>query len=292
VARKKLNLSINPLFRGPSLIERNQSGSPYREVAIGDIDVDPDQPRRSFNEEALKELATSISEFGIINPILVKLTEGGTYRIIAGERRFRASKLAGLETVPVVVDSGNSEVGDALLAKQLVENLQREDLSSMERATAIGLLRDAYSLSVRDIGAKLGISKSLVQRSLDILKLPVDLQRALEEGLPESKVLLLAQISSPKQREKLLKRLGQISRMELEGEIGQITGKTKKSKKVSHRGTVGKLSVEDKRIAEEIQQKLGIKVNLSRNPTKAEQGKISLEFYSDDDLNEIYRRLT
>lgn len=292
MARKKLNLSINPLFRGPSLIERNQSGSPYREVAIGDIDVDPDQPRRSFNEEALKELATSISEFGIINPILVKLTEGGTYRIIAGERRFRASKIAGLETVPVVVDSGDSEVGDALLAKQLVENLQREDLSSMERATAIGLLRDAYSLSVRDIGSKLGISKSLVQRSLDILKLPADLQKALEEGFPESKVLLLSQISSPKQREKLLKKLGQISRMELEGEIGEITGKTKKSKKLSHRGTVGKLSVEDKRIAEEIQQKLGIKVNLSRNPTKAEQGKISLEFYSDDDLNEIYRRLT
>jgi ParB family chromosome partitioning protein len=292
VARKKLNLSINPLFRGPSLLERNQSGSPYREVAIGDIDVDPDQPRRSFNEEALKELAASISEFGIINPILVKLTDGGTYRIVAGERRFRASKIAGLETVPVVIDSEENESGNALLGKQLVENLQREDLSSMERAIAIGQLRDSYSLSVRDIGTKLGISKSLVQRSLDILKLPADLQKALEDGFSESKVLLLSQISSAKQREKLLKKIGQISRMELEGEIGDLTGNAKKSKKVSHRGTAGKLSVEDKRIAEEIQQQLGIKVNLSRNPTKAEQGKISLEFYSTEDLHEIYRRLT
>ena len=296
MARKNLKFDLNPLLTGPSLEARTKSGSPYRLLPLSEIDVDPEQPRRSFDPESMSELAASIKEYGVLAPILVRVTAGGTYRVIAGERRLRASKLLSLDTIPAIIDTDENE-DKSTLAKQLVENLQRADLSPFERAQALGQLRDRHSWSLREIARRLGMSKSLVQRSLELLELPEDLQTALLAGASESKVLLLRRIESRELRRKLLTELQEYSRAGLERRIQQLNAE-EDGKELSHGGTAKRgtkhkkaLSADDKRVVEEIQRALGTKVLLLRAKNKAGQGKLLLEFYSEEDLSEMHRRL-
>ena len=297
MARKTLKFEMNPLLGGPTLEARTRSGSPYRLLPLAEIDVDPDQPRRNFDTEALAELAASIKEHGVICPILVKVTAGGTYRVVAGERRLRASRLIGLETIPAIIDSEDADENNTL-AKQLVENLQREDLSAIERALAVGQLRDRYGWSVREIAKKLGASKSLVQRSLDVLGLPEDLREALQLGASESKVLMLQQIEDRETRKALLERIEELSRNELELEIQRALSPDSDAP-VSHRGTEPAkgvsakraVSLEDRRIIDDIQRSLGTKVAIIRSAKKDGVGRLVLDFYAAEDLEELYRRL-
>jgi ParB family chromosome partitioning protein len=282
----------NPLLGGPSLAERARSGSPYREIPIHEIDVDPDQPRRVFEKEQLDELASSIREYGVLSPILVRSLDGGTFRLIAGERRLRAAKLAGLSTVPAVVDQTDDD--QSILPKQLVENLQRADLTPMERALAFGHLRDKFGWGVREIARQLGVSKTLVQRSLEILSLPDDLQAALIAGAAESKILLLGQLEDRELRKELLEQIDTLTREDLEA---VLAGRSRsEEEEVSHGGTLGRkkrdrLTAEDRRILEELQSSLGTKVQLARKANSS-GGKLTIEFYSTEDLNDIYQRLT
>ncbi|MCB0345015.1 MAG: ParB/RepB/Spo0J family partition protein, partial [Bdellovibrionales bacterium] len=219
MARKKVKFDINPLLSGPSLASRATGGNPYRELSLSEIDLDPDQPRRVFNEESIEELSQSIKEYGVLSPLIVQMTDGGTYKLVAGERRYRAAKKAGLKVVPALVAARDSE--DSTLAKQLTENLQREDLSPMERALAIGQLKESYTWSIRDIAKRLGISKAMVQRSLEILSLPDDLQAALIAGASESKILILGSVADREFRKQLIKKLSQLTRAQLEAEIAK-----------------------------------------------------------------------
>lgn len=298
MARKNLRFEINPLLAGPSLEARTKAGSPYRVIPLSEVDVDPDQPRRAFDAEALAELAASIKEYGVLNPILVRVTAGGTYRVIAGERRLRACRLLGLDTIPAIIDVEDNEE-KSTLAKQLVENIQRQDLSPFERASAVGQLKDRYDWSIREIAKKLGASKSMVQRSLDLLELPEDLQVALLAGAAESKILLLAKVEDRELRKELIQKLDDYSRNALEVKIKELLGE-EDSEGVSHSGTVAKtrigptnkkLSPEDKRLVDEIQRALGTKIQLLRNSSKKGQGKLVLEFYSSADLEEMHKRL-
>ena len=194
MSKRSFSVVNNPLMAGPALDERSKGGIPYREIPLSAIEADPHQPRQNFDEDKLGELAESIKLYGVLSPILVRSGQlPGRYTLISGERRFRAAHLAGLSSIPAIVNQSD-DVEGRNLAIQLVENLQRDDLSAIERAHAIGALRDAHSLSVREIAEKLSISKSAVQRSLDILQLPHDLLHALKAGASESKVLLLAKI--------------------------------------------------------------------------------------------------
>lgn len=289
MARKPLPLDANPLLGGPTLQERGRSGVPYRELNVSDIDVDPDQPRREFDDEALHQLAESIRIHGLLNPILVRKTDVGTYRIVAGERRFRAIQLCGLNVVPAVVDQGEDSL-DKILAKQLVENLQREDLTPLEKASSIGQLADKFDLSVRQIATDLGLSKSAVQRSLEVRNLPDDVKESLRLGLSESKALMIGKVSSAQERERLLKVADGLSRQELEQLISEGSQKTKK---VSHGGTEApvRLTAEDRRICDEVAKSLGVKATMSRSKSKPERGKFLVEFYSSEDLKELHRRL-
>ncbi len=294
MVRKQVKLEMNPLLGGPSLHERATTGNPYRDLNISDIDVDPDQPRRVFDQDGLRELADSIKEFGVITPILVSALDGGTYRLIAGERRLRASIIAGMRTIPAIVDKSEAD-GTSILPKQLVENLQRQDLSSLERSIAIGQLKERYSWSIREIAAKLGVSKSLVQRSIEILELPDDLQAALAAGQSESKVLLLASVADREMRRELLAQLEALSREQLQQELQKALGEG--SGGVSHRGTVRpprvarSLSPDDERLVEEMSRALGVKVRILRSGSRKKTGKVVLEFYGDQDLQEIFRKV-
>lgn len=283
MSKRKLVLANNPLLSGPALNERDRTGIPYRVLAVASIDPDPKQPRTSFDEARLGELANSIKMYGVLSPILVRPSRvSGRYTLISGERRLRAAQSIGLSSIPAIVDQSEEGTEDRTLSIQLVENLQRADLTPLERAHAIGALRDSYQLSVRDIAEKLGVSKSMVQRSLEILELPDDLLHALQNGAAESKVLLLSRIEDESIRASYLNDLDSLTRSALEKNIKQER---------ASEGEVGELSPEDRRIADEIQRALGVKVRMSRQTKDSQGGRLSIDFYSESDLQEIFRRL-
>jgi ParB family transcriptional regulator, chromosome partitioning protein len=299
--KRKLLLANNPLLSGPNLEERarpifgapkaapQDPVSPYKEILIADIIKDPSQPRKEFDKEKLNELALSISEYGVMSPLLVREDEDGKYILIAGERRLRASTLAGLAIVPVVVEGVDRNEAD-ILAMQLVENLQREGLTSVERAQAIIALRDAFGVSVREIAKKLGVSKSMVQRSVDILSLPADLIAALEKGASESKVLILSRVDDPEIRASLLEDLDFLSRGDLEREIGKKAKRNVQVKDQNRTRLKPEESSEDIRVAEEIQRALGLKVVVQRFKGD-ESGRLLIDFYNHEDLQEVFKRL-
>lgn len=288
MSKRSFSFANNPLMAGPALDERARGGIPYREIPLSAIEADPHQPRQNFDEEKLNELAESIKLYGVLSPILVRSGQlPGRYTLISGERRFRAAHLAGLSSIPAIVNQ-TEDVEGRNLAIQLVENLQRDDLSPIERAHAIGALRDAHNLSVREIADKLSISKSAVQRSLDILQLPHDLLNALKAGAAESKVLLLAKIEDESIRATYLKDLDVLTRAQLEESLGS---RKTENDDVTGTTTARALTAEDQRIADEIQRALGMKVKLNRPNSGAENGRLTIEFYTDGDLQIVFRKL-
>jgi ParB family chromosome partitioning protein len=190
-----------------------------------------------------------------------------------------------LATIPAIVNQSEDESGRTL-AMQLVENLQRADLAPLERAHAIGALKDAHNLSIREIAEKLSISKSAVQRSLEILQLPDDLLNALREGASESKVLLLAKIEDEAIRASYLKDLDVLTRSQLEKDLERSKDDREPSNNDSKT-----ISAEDLRISDEIQRSLGMKVRLARSGANSEGGRLSIEFYGEGDLQILFRKL-
>ena len=283
---KKLTFGNNPLFSGPSLVDRTTSNIPYKELSLSAIERDTNQPRVQFDDSRLQELADSIKQYGVLSPILVKPGKfPGKYQLISGERRFRASKLAGLATIPAIVDADEDTSGQRTLTIQLVENLQRQDLSPLERAHAIEALKATHDLSVRRVGELLGISKSAVQRSLDLLSLPDDLLNALRQGASESKVLLLSKVEGARERAELLKDIDNLTRSELEVAVSAKVDAPKAQRTPSKK----EIRPEDQRLADELRRALGLKVAVSRNSD--DTGKVVVEFYSEQDLQLVFRKL-
>lgn len=288
---KKLVLQNNPLLSGPAYGDRERSGVPYREIALDAIDRDLNQPRVNFDDEKLEQLSSSIQKYGVLSPILV--TPGsmpGRYLLIAGERRLRASRMAGLSTIPAILDKENSDEDGRTLAMQLVENIQRADLTPLERAHAISALKEANELSIREVADRLGISKSMVQRSLELLDLPDDLLNALRNGASESKVLLIAKVEDERERSLYLKNIDVLTRSEISGQIKESSEKEGRVATRSPGKKKAELDPEDARIADEIQRSLGMRVTMTRSGS-SERGKLQIEFYSDDDLQELFRKL-
>lgn len=151
--------------------------SSISEIAISKIKANPNQPRREFDPEALQELADSIKEIGIIQPITLRQMEDGTYQIIAGERRFRASQLAGLTALPAYIRTADDE---NVMEMALIENIQREDLNAMEIALAYQHLLDEYDLTQERLSERVGKKRTTIANYLRLLKLPAQIQMALK----------------------------------------------------------------------------------------------------------------
>ncbi len=157
-------------------------GSELKSIKITDIIRDEDQPRREFSKEAIEALAASIKEHGVLQPIVVT-KEDGKYKIVAGERRWRASKIAGLKEIPAIVRTLDSQ---NRIEIAIIENAQREDLNAIELATAYAKLKTQFNLSTEDIAAKVGKSESSVQNTMRLLSLPDDVKRTMvKEKLTE-----------------------------------------------------------------------------------------------------------
>ena len=157
---------------------KTEGSSSINEIPIHLIKANPNQPRREFDPEALQELADSIKEIGIIQPITLRKMDDGTYQIIAGERRFRASQLAGLTAVPAYIRTADDE---NVMEMALVENIQREDLNAMEIALAYQHLLEEYDLTQERLSERVGKKRTTVANYLRLLKLPAQIQMALKE---------------------------------------------------------------------------------------------------------------
>ena len=157
---------------------KTEGSSSISEIAISHIKANPNQPRREFDPDALQELADSIKEIGIIQPITLRKMDDGTYQIIAGERRFRASQLAGLTAVPAYIRTADDE---NVMEMALVENIQREDLNAMEIALAYQHLLEEYDLTQERLSERVGKKRTTVANYLRLLKLPAQIQMALKE---------------------------------------------------------------------------------------------------------------
>lgn len=176
-----------------------------RQILLTDLEANPDQPRKHFDEQSLKELSSSIKIHGIIQPLVVTPKGDGKYRIIAGERRFRASVIAGLKKVPAIIRN-HKELEELEIA--LVENVQRVDLSPLETAVSIVKLRDQFSLTPKQIASKLGKAETTVSNIIRLLHLPKEAIEALQKNIISEghARAILSLKSSPKAQEELLEK--------------------------------------------------------------------------------------
>lgn len=173
-----LGRGLGALIDGADTYFAKEVGSSINEIDISKIVANPFQPRTKFDEEALNELAASIKEFGIIQPITLRKIDGDQYQIIAGERRFRASKIAGLNTIPAYVRTADDE---GMLEMALVENIQREDLDAIEIALSYQRLIEECKLTQENLSDRVGKKRSTVTNYLRLLKLPARIQKGIVE---------------------------------------------------------------------------------------------------------------
>lgn len=246
---------------------------------INDIEPNRNQPRKDFNEEALSSLAESISQHGLIQPIIVRPTIGGGYTIIAGERRWRASRLAGLTEIPVVVKDSDEQT---LMEMALVENLQREDLNVVEEALGYKALIDEFGMTQEEVATKMAKSRSAVTNILRLLNLREKELTALRNSLiTAGHARALLPVEDMALRDKMFE-------LALEGANVRTLEKMAKATEPKQKKTHVKptfYSEVELSLKNEMRRKVSVK------PTGKGKGTITIEFFSDEELSEFAERL-
>lgn len=252
-------------------------------ININDIEPNREQPRKDFDETALSELADSIVQHGLIQPIVVKPTIDGTYSIIAGERRWRASRMAGLSEVPVIIKDADEQT---LMELALIENLQREDLNAVEEALGYRSLIEGYGLTQDEVAKKMGKSRSAVTNALRLLNLNEAELEALRRGtISAGHARALLSCEDEEVRGKMLLAAAEgASVRELE-KMAAASKKTKSDKK-TEKATKSTFYSE---VELSLKNELHRKVNIASKGNG--KGTITIEFFSDDELSDFARRL-
>ena len=279
----------NALGRGlDSLISMDDvqpsGSSAINEIAIDLIKPNPDQPRINFDEEALEELATSIRELGIIQPLTLRSAEAGTYMIISGERRYRAAKLAGLDTVPAYVRTANDS---ELTEMALSENIQREDLNAIEIALTFRKLIDQYNLTQERLSERIGKKRATIANFLRLLKLPAEVQLGLrDKAVDMGHARALLSVDKPTMQLKLsneiLKKGLSVRQVEQRAKEMNEEGSTEPkapAKKVNN--------ADYDVLKQHLSKSFGVAVSFACN--KDGKGKISFPFKNEEELERIIR---
>jgi ParB family chromosome partitioning protein len=276
MSRKALGRGLNALLREP---EPPQGSSRADEIPTDLIDPNPFQPRQSFSEQALKELADSIRASGVVQPILVRRS-GDRYQIVAGERRWRGAMLAQLERVPAIV----RDFDDAqALEIALTENLMREDLNPVEVARGYAQLQSKFGLTHEQIAQRLGVSRPAVSNALRILEMDPEVQRLVAEGkLSGGHARALAGIASHETQRRLANLAAQrgMSVRQMELLAASTFTATKRTDTQEHR-----VDPNVRAAILDIERTLGTRVKLFGN---ANRGRIEISYFSADDLNRIF----
>ena len=280
--RRALGRGLEELFNSEVLdyntvedkIVNNSSKDEITMVKIKDLRSNPYQPRKNSDQQALEELANSIKEHGVFQPIIVKKSIKG-YEIIAGERRVKASELAGLEEIPAIIRDFNDT---QMMEIALLENLQRENLSAIEEATAYKKLQETLSLTQEELAKRLGKSRSHITNMLGLLTLPKDIQNEVNnKSISMGHARVLSKLDNINQQEELAKKIIEegisVRRLEEISQENDVVKTNPQKVKV-------KVQNEYSYLQEELSEKLGTKVTIKKN-------KIEISFVNENDLNRL-----
>lgn len=251
-----------------------------QEIEVAKISPNPYQPRKVFQAEALKELATSIKEHGVIQPLVVTKTLTG-YELVVGERRFRASQLAGLEKVPAIVKE--AMVDQTKLEVALIENIQRQELNPIEEAQAYERLMKTFNMTQEQVAKKVGRSRPAVANTVRLLNLPAEVQRAVIEGkIMEGHARALLSLIDPEKMILMYKIV-----MEQNLNVRQVETKVRE---LITRKQMDSIAPDPKLMAmeSELRGKLGTQVKIQR---QGQGGRITIEFFSDEELSELIHKM-
>lgn len=268
-----LGKGLDALFGPAPEEEQMQENDTLKNLKITEVEPNRNQPRKRFEQEALEELAESIKEYGLIQPIVVTQKDG-YYSIIAGERRWRASKLAGLKEVPAIIREDDEKINSEI---SLIENMQREDLNPVEKAIGIKTLMNNYGMSQEEVAKKLGKGRSTVANWIRVLNLdPRVLEMAKEGKISEGYCKALLAITDPEKQYQTA-----IQMLERNSTVRQVEkrAKTKETKEEQQRNHILYKSIEDN-----FQSFFGSKVRLDAGKRR---GKIIIEYTSNEDLERI-----
>ncbi len=264
---------------------RTEGSSTINEIALTDIEANPNQPRREFDQEALQELANSIREIGIIQPITLRQVEDGRYQIIAGERRWRASQMAGLTTIPAYIRTINDE---SVMEMALVENIQREDLNSIEIALAYQHLVESSGMTQERVAERVGKSRTAVTNYLRLLKLPAQVQMALQDrSIDMGHARALLSLDSPALQIKVFREIQKngYSVRKVEDLVKQL--KSGETVQIGKKRVAGKASLPEEynALRQQLSNVFNTKVEMTCSPKG--KGKISIPFANEAELEKI-----
>jgi len=267
----------------PAKVQTESLQDDFLEVPIGKIVTNPQQPRHDFAEEELNDLAASIKEHGIIQPLVVTKIAPEQYELIAGERRLKAAKIAGLNLIPVIIRDEAGEREKLELA--LVENIQRHDLNVLEEARAYKKLIEEFDLTQEDVADKVGKSRSAVANKMRLLGLPIEIQRALTEGkITEGHARSILAIENPEKQRVLFELIlkDNLTVRQTEDKVREVTVSTHKRRLGA--GGISPFREEEEKIA----AALGTKVAIKKS---GGGGKIVIDFYSREELDNIISKI-
>lgn len=267
-------------------VDNNTTSTNVLTLRISEIEPNKGQPRRDFDEAALADLADSIREHGVIQPLLVRPMPAGTYQLIAGERRWRAARMAGLSEVPVVI----RELDDVeTMEIALIENLQREDLNAIEESLGYKALADQYNMTQEQIAKSVGKSRPVIANALRLLNLPqkvIEMVRRDELSVGHARALLA--LESKKEIVEMAERI--VKQHLTVRDVERLVNAQKLSKEASEQKA--KPLIRDT-FYEELElaatQEIGRKVKIKQ---KKDKGKLEIEFFSKQDLSDIMEKLT
>jgi len=274
MARRALGKGLGALL--PELSENE--GSRVRQIPVADIEPNPFQPRMNLDEAGIEELKRSIQEKGVIQPIVVRKLEGGRYQIVIGERRWRAVKEAGMETIPAIVREVSST--EEMIELALVENIQREDLNPIDEANAYRVLMEECHLTQEEVAQRVGKDRSTIANLLRLLKLPDEVQERILDGeLSMGHARALLALDDPQEQVQLCREIikngWSVRKVE---QVVRARRTAKQEKSPRDKDPI----LRD--IEEGLQRALGTAVRIVRGGKK---GKIEIEFYSDRDLERL-----
>ena len=248
--------------------------SSINEIALDKIYPNPDQPRRTFDEEALEELAQSIKEHGVISPITLRKDANNKYMIIAGERRFRASKIAGLNSIPAYIRTAKDE---QVMEWALIENIQREDLDAIEIALAYQRLMDEYSLTQERMSERVGKKRATVANYLRLLKLPAEIQLGIKEkkiDMGHARAILGS--PSPEQQLSIYKKI-LVQGLSVR-KVEELVNSTKSAAKT-------------KPATSTYTQQQELLADVLKLPVKITSNKLTISFHNEEELKAVINRL-
>lgn len=267
----------------PARVEDEQNAK-LREIRISDVVPNSRQPRKVIDEDKLAELAESIKEHGVVQPIVVRPLEGGDYELIAGERRWRACLSLGMEKIPAVIkDYGDLEAS----AVALIENIQRENLNPMEEALAYKMLMDDFGLTQEDVSRRVGKSRPFVGNMVRLLTLPNEIKNMLTDGkISAGHARAVLGIEDKKQQLKIAQRIleKQLNVRQVEKLVKALAEKQKKELKVKR--TNNELKV----IESHLNNILATRVKIKKSPEGG--GKITIDFRNEDELRWLVDMIT